>query len=360
MAPSIVRWSFLLEAFMKNNIVRTIAEVGIFAAIGFVLDEIQGVLAFSFVNGGSIGIAMIAVLIIAYRRGILPAVATGLIMGALDISTKAYIIHPAQLLLDYLLPYALVGVAGLFKYFFDRNDNKKTKCLWLVVGAVVGGLLKLLSHYLAGVIFWNNPSDFCWGLNEMRPELFSFVYNFAFIGPSIILCSILLVVLFLRAPKVLMTQGEVVTYVETKEHKNKVIQYSLVSALIAAGLFLLIFYLIKYINSLENYSSETEIYYVFSRNCMVFSIVGFVTFLLALNELFRIIKNKFHYHLMGLNYGIFLFALSIVGLARIIEMYTDKKVQINNLYWLWFTLAFVIGGVLITLFIISRKKESKK
>ena len=48
----------------SNNIVRTIAEVGIFAAIGFVLDEIQGIaFASVFTAGGSIGFAMVAVFI---------------------------------------------------------------------------------------------------------------------------------------------------------------------------------------------------------------------------------------------------------------------------------------------------------
>ena len=94
---------------MKNdsNSVRTICEVGIFAAIGYAIDELQGILSKGiFVSGGSIGFAMIAVIIIALRRGWLPAILTGLIIGGLDLATGAYIVHPAQLLLDYILPYA--------------------------------------------------------------------------------------------------------------------------------------------------------------------------------------------------------------------------------------------------------------
>ena len=94
----------------RNNYVRIMCEIGIFAAIGFVLDELQGIISKGlFINGGSIGFAMLAVIVIGYRRGWLPALLTGLIMGALDISTSAYIIHPAQLFLDYLLPYGLVA-----------------------------------------------------------------------------------------------------------------------------------------------------------------------------------------------------------------------------------------------------------
>ena len=89
----------------RTNSIRTISEIGIFAALGYVLDELQGALSKGiFINGGSIGFAMIAVIIIAYRRGWLPALLTGLIMGLLDIATSAYILHPLQLLLDYILP----------------------------------------------------------------------------------------------------------------------------------------------------------------------------------------------------------------------------------------------------------------
>ena len=101
---------------MKNasKTVITLCEIGIFAALGFVFDELQGILFKGvFPNGGSIGFAMIAVLIIAYRRGFLPALLTGLIMGIFDIATSAYIINPVQLFLDYIFPYALVGFAGL-------------------------------------------------------------------------------------------------------------------------------------------------------------------------------------------------------------------------------------------------------
>ena len=91
----------------RSNSIATICEIGMFAAIGYIIDELQGILSKSlFVNGGSIGFAMIAVIIIAYRRGLLPALLTGLIMGLLDLATGSYILHPIQMLLDYVFPYA--------------------------------------------------------------------------------------------------------------------------------------------------------------------------------------------------------------------------------------------------------------
>ena len=122
----------------RTNLVRTLCEIGIFAALGFVFDELQGIFFGSvFPNGGSIGFAMIAVLIVSYRRGFLPGLLTGLVMGLFDIATKAYVIHPMQVLFDYILPYAVVGFAGLLKPFFDKSEKKVEKIFWLVAQCLV-------------------------------------------------------------------------------------------------------------------------------------------------------------------------------------------------------------------------------
>ena len=66
----------------NHDIVMTMVEVGVMAALGFVLDELSGIMFKGvFVNGGSIGIAMVCVLVMAFRRGFVPALATGVVMG---------------------------------------------------------------------------------------------------------------------------------------------------------------------------------------------------------------------------------------------------------------------------------------
>ena len=92
---------FFKEGIMtkkKNHyIVMTMVEVGVMAALGFVLDELSGIMFKGvFVNGGSIGIAMVCVLVMAFRRGFVPALATGVVMGLLDLATGPYII-PANI-----------------------------------------------------------------------------------------------------------------------------------------------------------------------------------------------------------------------------------------------------------------------
>lgn len=183
--------------------IHTMAEIAIFAAIGFVLDAIAG--AYSaplFVNGGSIGIAMICVFIVSFRRGTLAGVLTGLIMGLIDLADGFYSIAStwyiamAQVLLDYIIVYALVGLAGLFKKLAIQENKPKIQIGWLLLGCFVGGFLKFTSHYLSGVLFWNDPAGFVWGFSNSF--LYSFVYNGAYMLPSILLC---LVIMFLIAKK---------------------------------------------------------------------------------------------------------------------------------------------------------------
>ena len=341
----------------RSNYVRTICEVGIFAALGFVLDELQGIISKGvFINGGSIGFAMIAVLIIGYRRGWLPALCTGLIMGAFDVATSAYIIHPAQLFLDYILPYAMVAVGCFCKYPFDRANTKGKKILWLVIGTIVGGFAKLLSHYLAGVIFWADQSGFAWNLTWMNPYLYCFIYNFAFIGPSIVLSAGLLVALYLRAPMVLEPKQS-----GDKPENAKALPLIIVSVLGASATFCFIFFLVRYIKSFSDYTDDGAYGYDFDPDSMVIFILSLFLIVLAIFSYIKIFKGKFSM-LFYANVTLFTVSMSLIyGIARLIKMYVKHKDPTT--YWIWFgvglftVLAFL--GLSIFLYFRNKKKISE-
>ena len=339
-----------------TNTIRTMCEIGLFAAIGFALDELQGILSKGvFINGGSIGFAMIAVLIICYRRGWLAGIATGLIMGLLDIATSAYILHPAQLALDYILPYALVGVAGCFKPLFDNAQEKKTKILFLVIGTIVGGIAKLVSHYLAGVIFWANPDYFAWGLNTMNVYLYCFIYNFAFIGPSIVLTGALLVTVYSSAPRIL----EVKQY-ENEVTANKKELYPWISSVIfmVAGAFLGLFYFVKYVKSFESYTDEGAFGYEFDPDCMIIFVLGIALLIVGISSGISILKEKYKY--VGTSVAlVFISATSFIyGLSRLIRAYVKEKDPTQ--YWIWSgvgLLVLMICIYLLVYFYLTKKKQ---
>ena len=341
-----------------NNIVRTLCEIGIIAALGFVFDELQGILFKGiFVNGGSIGFAMVAVLVMAYRRGWLPAILTGLLMGLMDIATSAYILHPVQLLLDYILPYAVVGLVGLLRPLFIKSQTKSEKILWIISAAVIGGLLKFTSHYLAGIIYWANPENFAWNLNQMNPYLYCFIYNIAFIGPSIILCAALMVVMYLTAPKILMDKP----IIESEQsNKEDILSAVIPSMLIVGGLAIFIIFLIKYIKSFSDYNDGSAYGYDFDPDSMVIFVLGLFIVVLGINSLISYFVKRFSYLRMSASFLAIVSASLIYDIARLIRMYVKGKDP--QIYWIWFIfglLTVLIGATVFTISLIHYKRDKK-
>lgn len=203
----------------KTWSVRTIAEIAIFSALGYVLDFLAGIYSSPlFPNGGSLGIAMVCVFIISYRRGFLPGLITGLIMGLLDIADGFYVVSGAnpfmtflQVALDYWLAYPLVGFAGLFARAAKNSGNKKQLIFYIILGCLLGGILKYMSHVLSGAIFWgSDASSFAWSFKDsaINPWAYSFIYNLAYMGPDIVLSTAITCILVSVWPKMLHPQDE--------------------------------------------------------------------------------------------------------------------------------------------------------
>ena len=340
-----------------SNYIRTICEIGMFAAIGFVLDELQGILSKGlFINGGSIGFAMIAVIIIGFRRGWLPAILTGLIMGLFDIATSAYIIHPAQLFLDYILPYALVGLGCLFKIPFDKTNDKKKKIMWLSIATLVGGIAKFFSHYLAGVIFWSDPSGFAWNLTNTNVYLYCFIYNIAFIGPSIIISGAILILMYLRVPSIFSANS--IKTEEPQRDNLKIYDYAFNSTLLVGGLFCFVWYLIDYIRSFSIYKENGTIDYSFNPDSMVIFILALFLIVLAVLSFIKIKKGKYS-ELFGSSVALSIILMSLIyDIRRLIRMYVKGKDP--KIYWIWFAVAIVTSLLFVRIVIYFAVKKNKE
>lgn len=194
---------------MRNLNVKVLAEIAIVAAIAFVLDYIQGIYTDAifpsfFANGGSIGIAMLPIMILSLRRGLVPGIICGALVGGLDLldgfwtySDNAFFAF-LQVITDYILAYALVGLAGLFYKKIRGEDNK---VLFILLACVVGGLGKYAAHVVSGILFWPNDA---WG----GFVIYSFLYNGAYIIPSIVLCSLAMYFIFKKNKQILIEETE--------------------------------------------------------------------------------------------------------------------------------------------------------
>jgi thiamine transporter len=165
----------------KTTIFRTriLAEATIFITLTIVLKDVLPPI-YELPQGGAVTIAGLVPLIwFALRRGVKYGVFAGFIYGLIHaILPGAYIIHPAQGLLDYPLAFAALGLAGI--------AQKK----YTIVGVAVGIVGRFLCSFLAGMIFFTSFSiDGVWA---------SAVYNGTYLIPEFVITAIVIFILLKR------------------------------------------------------------------------------------------------------------------------------------------------------------------
>lgn len=183
----------------QNQKVLVLAEIAILTALGIVLDYVAGLFQNSiFPYGGSISIAMVPIMVISYRRGVGAGLITGLLVGTLQLIFGGYILQFFQMILDYPIPYMVVGFAAVL-----TARGKKLNLSTMIAGGVIAGLLRYFSHFLAGVTFWREyvPTEPFLGIENFNAFTWSLFYNALYMIPSIVVSVALVVVLFLAAPQ---------------------------------------------------------------------------------------------------------------------------------------------------------------
>ena len=202
---------------MKKQLFSTkiMAEIAILSAFAVVLDLLQSAICKFFPlwpNGGSIGIAMVPIIILSYRRGLIPGLLGGLIVGILDmldgvdlspLATNGWMVL-ASVLLDYVLAWTLVGLAGVVGKWVREAETKKEMCLWGILGAFIAGFAKFISHFLSGLYMWEKGTEVLKITMDVPKYLYSLLYNGSYILPSVLLCMLVVGLLINYQPKVLV------------------------------------------------------------------------------------------------------------------------------------------------------------
>lgn len=182
---------------MKQKVkIITMAEIAIFSAIGFILDFLATLYSGFFPFGGSVSFALVAVVIISFRRGTIAGVCTGLIIGLLDLTDGFYTIADTwynsllQIGMDYIFTYMLVGFVGLAKPLIKKINI----VLVVPIATIIAGLIKYFCHFLSGVLYWpqfeNQPL--------LERVVYSLTYNGGYMIPTIIVCSVASFLLVLK------------------------------------------------------------------------------------------------------------------------------------------------------------------
>lgn len=171
-----------------------LVEIAIFAALGLVLDQIS----ISMPQGGSASFVMLPIFIMAIRWGLKGGLATGFLIGTLQLVLAPKIYHWAQGLLDYGVAFTVVGFAAIVAVpLLKAPSNKKKMIIWISVGAFIGGFLRFLAHTAAGAIFFAEYAG------DQNPWIYSLGYNATYMTPAIIMTIIAASIVFVSAPRLI-------------------------------------------------------------------------------------------------------------------------------------------------------------
>jgi len=163
----------------KGIPVPAMVEGAIMVAMATVLSVI---VLFKAPQGGSVTPAsMVPLLVLALRRGPKIGLMAGAVYGLIQLWIDPFMVHWAQVILDYPLAFALLGLAG----FFPKRPY---------LGITVGIAGRMLSHVLSGVIFFASYAG------EVNPWIYSIIYNGSYLVPELVL-SIIVVFLLMAGSR---------------------------------------------------------------------------------------------------------------------------------------------------------------
>ena len=156
---------FLCRKQKSDFNARSLAYAGICMALSYALSYIK---IFSMPLGGSITLAsLLPLMIFSYVFGAKKGVFVGALYGVLQCLQSPQIYHPVQVLIDYPIAFAMIGLAGAFK---DVNFIKED---WLkfILGGLLAVIMRYLSHVVSGYFVF-----YSWSLYD-NAFLYSVVYN---------------------------------------------------------------------------------------------------------------------------------------------------------------------------------------
>lgn len=165
-------------------------------ALMIAISAILNIIKFSgpWAAGGSISLEMVPLIVFALRHGFKWGIFAGFIYGIINFVMAPFFLNPIQFMLDYGLAYLLVGFAGLI---IVKEEDSRTvmffKAGWATIISVV---LTFLSHYVSGIVYYGADAP-----AGQPVSLYSLIYNGSYMGPSMILDLIVILILAAVIPK---------------------------------------------------------------------------------------------------------------------------------------------------------------
>ncbi|MDN5278599.1 MAG: thiamine transporter [Clostridiales bacterium] len=160
---------------MKNNQrLKVATECGMLLATALALSNFK---LFQMPSGGSVSLGPFPVLLIAARHGVKTGLISGGLLGILLLTTRPFIVHPLQFLLDYPLANAALGLAGMVRWESPLKAATAT---------TIANIIRLHFHVIAGAVYFVSDKT-----SLGRMFVASYTYNIGHILPETIICAVL-------------------------------------------------------------------------------------------------------------------------------------------------------------------------
>lgn len=171
---------------MRQTRVRTLCECAMLLALSVALSF---AVLYKLPWGGAVTLlSMLPVMLVSIRHGLKWGLATAFLYawfqilqgGGFGLGGVSPWFLIASLLLDYLVAFTVLGLAGLFR---------KWGAWGCLCGVALACVLRFGSHFLSGVLLWANYEEFVvFGASFLnRPYLYSLLYNGAYMLPETLL-----------------------------------------------------------------------------------------------------------------------------------------------------------------------------
>lgn len=175
----------------------SLCECGILVAAAVVISFLQ--IPWFWANGGSISFVAVPLVLIGYRHGIGWGFGACMAYGLVDCIIGGGIGWGiVSVILDYVLAYGAIGIAGLF-----RGKG----LLSLELGVLAGNLARFAVHFVAGITAWkiavgDTEEIFGMTFGADMSVVYSILYNGSYMLPNLILSLVAMPLLYPAIKKI--------------------------------------------------------------------------------------------------------------------------------------------------------------
>ena len=147
-----------------NTNIKKLSTSALLIAFAFILSFIK-IMRLPF--GGSITLlSMLFVSLPSYLYGVKYGFVASITYSFLQLISDNYIVHPMQVVFDYIIAFSVFGIVGFFR-------NKKNG---LEIGFIIACVIRFISSSISGYIFFREYAPESW-----NPIIYTVVYNGSYI-----------------------------------------------------------------------------------------------------------------------------------------------------------------------------------